>query len=344
MAPWTANEVLGAARCNEPATSQKASHGMAMLQTKSGARRPRFLLRKVADRDRHSVRQGAVVNQQGRACGRKRTWTAGKIRCMHRNGASKSWLLVAGLSPPVISILRRRDVGASAAAANQTLQPLERYRTESPLAERLSAPWSTGHSRMSDFLPRHVYVRPAHDMQDGRFVQQGSTVVDGVSPAMQGRDTVFSCNTTCFEKMIVGELQVRVCRLVKRRDGRCGAESPRLTSMAIVPDRLDSVLATSGGRTRLRSKNGALLQCCSPLPRSHSSQGERNGTAACQASRTEESRTCDLRLWTFFLRFVGCGYFEVRAWHFASVPRLFCPALSNYLRQSQNVRPEGGTG
>ncbi len=232
---------------------------MAMLQTKSGARRPRFLLRKVADRDRHSVRQGAVVNQQGRACGRKRTWTAGKIRCMHRNGASKSWLLVAGLSPPVISILRRRDVGASAAAANQTLQPLERYRTESPLAERLSAPWSTGDSRMSDFLPRHVYVRPAHDMQDGRFVQQGSTVVDGVSPAMQGRDTVFSCNTTCFEKMIVGELQVRVCRLVKRRDGRCGAESPRLTSMAIVPDRLDSVSATSGGRTRLRSKNGAAV-------------------------------------------------------------------------------------
>ena len=44
-------------------------------------------------------------------------------------------------------------------------------------------------------------------------MQQGSTVVDGVSPAIQGRDTLFLCNATCFEKMAVGELQVRVCWL-----------------------------------------------------------------------------------------------------------------------------------
>ena len=61
------DDVLGEARCRELAASKNASHGMAMLQTKSGGRRPRFLLRKVADRDRHS---GRLPGRAGESTGR----------------------------------------------------------------------------------------------------------------------------------------------------------------------------------------------------------------------------------------------------------------------------------
>ena len=83
------------------------------------------------------------------------------------------------------------------------------------------------------------------------------------------------------------------------------------------------------------------LQCCR-------SQGEHNGTAACQSSRnivlTDSEWQAEMRSAAVdFLRFVGRGYLRCAhlAFLFPSVPRLFRPILPNYPRCSPDCPKEG---